>query len=252
MPHLEWGALRRDEVSALLADGAIAALPTGALEQHGEHLPTETDNHLVVHVLREASIRSAATIVTLPLLPYGFSPYHLRFGATVSFSAHTYLNVLSDICSSVREAGTRTLVILNGHGGNTSPMKMASHDASTDNFHVVTLSYWDIANDSAAQIFTEDGEFGHAGQAETSLLLATRPESVGRLPELFEPLRDGVRPPTVSLLGESGVIGNPNAASAALGQEFLEIVIARIANAFDAIAAPHPAFAPSISQGGER
>lgn len=256
MPRHDWGALRRDEVTALFQEGAVAALAVGALEQHGDHLPTDTDNHIVSHVLSEAADRCRSTIVALPPLPYGFSPYHIRFGATISLTAATYLTVLRDICASVRISGAGTLVILNGHGGNVSPLKMTSHELSTESFHVVAFSYWDVVADAAKVLFAEDGELGHAGQAETSLLLATRPDSVQQLPAPFEPVRAGVKPPTASLLGDTGVIGDPNAGSAALGEQFLAAVIARVAETLDEVlSAPTDASAvgaPSTRDGRPR
>lgn len=226
MPRFDWGSLTRTEVGQHLADGAVVALAVGALEQHGDHLPTDTDNFLVSAFLDEAAERASVDVLVLPPLPFGFSPYHQRFGGTVSLSSAGFLTILSDICASVRTAGATTLVLVNGHGGNAAPLKIVSHENSDHDFSVIALSYWDVVPREAKDLFVQDGgDIGHAGQAETSLSLALRAPLVGTLPDLSEPVRPQIRPPTVEQLGDSGVIGDPYAATAELGAHFAEAVI---------------------------
>ena len=188
--RLEWGSLTRGQVRSALEAGAICGLAVGSLEQHGDHLATDTDTFLARAALQEAAKRCSATVVELPSLPYGFSPYHARFGGTVSLSAVTLLSVMADLTQSVRLAGGRALVIVNGHGGNAGLLKCVSQEQSDREFLVSVVSYWEVARDAATNLFSEDlGDIGHAGQAETALSLALRDhglagESTSDIPQI--------------------------------------------------------------------
>jgi creatinine amidohydrolase len=228
--------MARGAVAADLEGGAVAAMALGALEQHGDHLPTDTDTFLAQRLLQEAADRSATQVVLLPPLPFGFSSYHARFGATISLRAETLLAVLRDVAASVRGAGARRFLVVNGHGGNAAPLRIVGHELSDEQFSFLAISYWDLAVDAARSIFEEDnGHFGHAGQLETSLLLALRPTDV-QLPALaHEPVQPGPRPPTVDQLGESGVIGDPSSADASIGEQFRAAVVAALATYLDSL-----------------
>jgi creatinine amidohydrolase len=229
-PIAEWGALTRSQVSDRFTAGALAALAVGALEQHGEHLPTDTDNFLAGAVLREAVARTKADVVVLPAVPFGFSPYHKRFGGTIALRSETYLALMRDVCTSVRDAGARTLVIVNGHGGNMGPLRIVSQENSIDGFTAIAASYWDLASPGARAAFaTDGGQFGHAGQFETSLSLALRDGVVGEPSSAFEPARQLAASVTRDLLGDSGVIGDPRAAEAGLGRAFFDDAVEGLA-----------------------
>ncbi|MGE3799099.1 MAG: creatininase family protein, partial [Thermomicrobiales bacterium] len=76
--------LTREEIGRRARDGAIAVLPTGAIEQHGPHLPVGTDTFAVEHIVRfaAASIADRVPVLVTPTLPFGCSPHHLSFGGT--------------------------------------------------------------------------------------------------------------------------------------------------------------------------
>lgn len=239
MAAVSWGESTRSEVAELLGCGAVAAIAVGALEQHGEHLPTDTDTFFASQVLAAAAARSSGTIVLLPALPFGFSPYHVRFGGTVSLCSGTFLAVLADVCTSVREAGASALVIVNGHGGNAGLLRAVSHEQSSAAFAVVAASYWDFAPAAAREGFSDDdGHVGHAGQFETSLALALRPSQVGSADGDWRPAQAVGVAVTRELLGDSGVIGNPAAASRELGQAFFERAVGGVAELLDQLVRP--------------
>jgi creatinine amidohydrolase len=232
--RLAWSELTRREVGLAVERGAVCAIGVGSLEQHGDHLPTDTDTFMASSVLNEAADRCTSTVITLPPIPYGFSPYHMRFGGTVSLSAATFSALIRDICSSVRAAGAGLLLVINGHGGNEGLLRAVSQEETGADFSVVPVSYWNAAIQDGRRIFTVDGGFvGHAGQAETSLALALRSDLVGRTPREFESITEPPLLPTRSRLGSSGVIGDPGAGSAELGHKFFEIVVGALAAFFD-------------------
>jgi creatinine amidohydrolase len=239
MTLLEWGSASRDVVTAELARGTPVVLPVGALEQHGDHLSTDTDAYIATAVVREGATRARSTVVALPCLPFGVSPYHARFGGTVWLSGPTFVAVFTDICNAVREAGARVLLAVNGHGGNIGSLDTVGLTASDASFSVIPISYWDLAPEEAVKVFAADkGAIGHAGQAETSLALAIRGSSVREFCDGahesidVELARDRA---AVDGLGNSGVVGDPSSASAEAGKEFFDAVCTELAAIFDAV-----------------
>ena len=91
------------DVGALRGDRIVALLPTGAYEQHGPHLPIETDTYLVSVVCSEAADRASAgdpglEVLLLPTIPIGRSSHHLDFPGSLSVSAETYIKLIEEVC----------------------------------------------------------------------------------------------------------------------------------------------------------
>lgn len=237
MTLLNWAELSRDAVSEVIGRAAVV-LPLGALEQHGPHLATGTDFIVARHVVEQAAEKALNPVLVLPALPFGLSHYHARFGATVSIGGKTLTGMLMDIARSVRASGGSRFFVVNGHGGNRGVCTTLSLEMSTADFHVIALSYWDLVSELARSLFTEDkGSIGHAGQAETSILLAVRPDlcEIGKkVPH--EDVGPAIGMTAVQRLGTTGVSGDPSAGSADLGKKFIDAVVARLADLFDGAA----------------
>lgn len=175
MTLLRWAETDRETLRRILPE-ALVVLPLGATEQHGPHLPTGTDALLAATVAERAAERAAPAssrpLVLAPPLPFGASDHHLPFGGTLSLTPETLLQVLLDLLRSVAAAGGRRLLLVNGHGGNTGVCHAAAAAAAArHDLTVAHLDYWHVA--------TEGGQVpGHAGEFETSLMLAVRPELV--------------------------------------------------------------------------
>jgi creatinine amidohydrolase len=168
--HL-WAEMTRDEV-ARIAPRALTVLPVASIEQHGPHLPTVTDTALVDAVLDRACelLPDGTTILRAPTLCYGASDHHLAFGATLSLTSSTFEAVLRDLLRSLALAGCSRVLIVNGHGGNESICRVAAGDAAREHELVVaTASYWQLEAPPEGIPFP-----GHAGQFETSMLLAAK------------------------------------------------------------------------------
>src|SRR5438034_9863512 len=119
----------RTELAALAPD-ALLVLPTGAIEQHGPHLPIGTDFFAVEHVTRTAAAEAAAQIPVLvtPTMPFGSSHHHLPFGGTMSLSTETYYRVIYELAESLIVSGFRRMFIVNGHGGNNELIQLVARD----------------------------------------------------------------------------------------------------------------------------
>jgi creatinine amidohydrolase len=236
---------------AIAADHAadhLLVLPTGAVEQHGPHLPTGTDTFCVEHIARSAAGAVAARIPILvaPTLPYGSSHHHLPFGATMSLRTDTYLRVLMDLLESLVGANFWRVFVLNGHGGNHELVQLAVRDLALTTgteAHLAAGSWWTIANDRLMRDGApERGRFpGHAGAFESSLLLALRPELV-REPRPGRTYGPGLdpRPFAASYRVEEqgfwssfdGFTDSPETGRAEHGQAYLASAIAAVSEAF--------------------
>lgn len=174
---LRWADVDRHVLTSHLPE-AVVLVPVGATEQHGPHLPTGTDA-LIAAGICEAAVdraaqRSERPLILAPTLAFGASDHHLPFGGTLSLSPETLLAVLLDLARSVAAQGGRRLALVNGHGGNVGVCHAAAAAASTRyGLAVGHLDYWRLA-----QAEPDVPVPGHAGEFETSIVLALRPDLV--------------------------------------------------------------------------
>ena len=226
MTERQLANVTRSDLHERSAAGAICLLPIGSLEQHGEHLPLLTDTLLAHTVCLRAAGLCERDVLVAPPLWAGFSPHHLRFGATVSLSQETFLAVVREVAQGLG-ALFSTVVVVNGHGGNRGLLSSLTLELG-----LRVIDYWELAPDTARELFVRDGgSIGHAGELETSLVLAAAPDRVGAAAAGFVPSPAGDSLLYGPDLGESGVIGDPHAASAASGAAFLEacsVALARL------------------------
>jgi mycofactocin precursor peptide peptidase len=204
---MRWPALARDCAQHLLA------VPLGATEQHGPHLPLGTDTAIAEELCRRLAER-VPNILVAPAIPYGSSGEHAGFPGTLSIGQTALELLLTEL---VRSADAFAGVILvNAHGGNLQPLQAARRTLHSEGRHVLVWMPRGPGTDS------------HAGHTETSVMLHLEPAHVDStamregnttpLPELIDHLRtDGV-----AAISPNGVLGDPTHADAAAGTEILE------------------------------
>jgi len=158
------------------APAGVLVLPTGAVEQHGPHLPLGVDAWIAHAVALGAAARSGRAAVAEPL-PYGCSSHHLAFAGTASLSPATFIAVVRDVCASLARDGASVLVI-NGHGGNRAALDVALVELGAVGVRASAVSYFDLIRDDLPEL--ADDEVGHACALETSLMLHLWPASVRR------------------------------------------------------------------------
>lgn len=179
-----------------LAPHTVALLPVAATEQHGPHLAVSTDSAMAGYVAQQAEEALPDDVMLCPVLPFGSSHHHLGFGGTLSISHETYVRVLVDLVESLLQGGFRRIVILNGHGGNITPGRLAltclSHrfdDGLMPNIAFAT--YWEVGGSAfAGDAPMETPSLSHACEYETSMMLHLHPERVH-----MEKARAAQRPP---------------------------------------------------------
>jgi creatinine amidohydrolase len=244
--YLNW-----KQVDALPRESTLLVLPTAAIEQHGHHLPLATDtlinNLLLGHALRK--LPADLPVYALPPVHYGKSNEHIGFPGTLSVSASTFMAVLRDLGSSLSKAGFRRLVLYNTHGGNTSLIDVMSRDLRAE-FGLRTFALHGSGGISFEGLDPQERAYGfHAGEVETSFLLASVPELVDRsaytsnyIADISKPamLLPENAPATFAWLtrdiASSGVMGDPRPASAEKGERWLQQASTRLAAALEEMA----------------
>jgi creatinine amidohydrolase len=158
----------------------VAVLPVAATEQHGPHLPVSVDCDLIEGVVQASlgHLPNNLPVLFLPTQSIGKSNEHIR----LTLSAHTLINLWMDIGASVARAGVKKLVLLNSHGGQVSVMDIVARDLRCDHDMLVFSTSWynlPLGDMVLNQFTAAEHRFGiHAGDIETSMMLALRPDLV--------------------------------------------------------------------------
>lgn len=165
-----------------LAPISTVLIPTSSTEQHGPHLPINTDAAVVRAITQQAVERASeeVSVLVAPPLHFGFSPHHL-FACALSLTSTTFYRVIYELASSLAGAGFRRIFFLNSHGGNEECEKLLAKDLVIS--HDVTIaacSYWNIAEPALRKVGARDLGFipGHAGGFETALMMAIAPDLI--------------------------------------------------------------------------
>ena len=178
---VEWDRMCRGELARAAEKGSIVVLPVGAMEQHGPHLPVNTDVVTVWHVaVTAARLLEDVPIVVAPPVWSGLSPYHMTYAGTISLRLETLAKLVEDICTSIAAHGFRAIVLLNGHGGNRGLLKgMALELRDRLEIPVLAVTYWDLMMETIEAVREGQGRsIGHAGEMETSIQLFLQEELV--------------------------------------------------------------------------
>ena len=179
-----WADLSTRDFAQLDAARTIAVLPVAATEQHGPHLPVSVDTVLVDGVVAAtlAHLPDALPVLFLPTQAVGLSPEHQRFPGTLTLSAETVIRLWTEIGESVARAGIKKLVLLNSHGGQVSVMDIVARDLRARlDLLVYSVNWFNLPLGSEVDsLFSSDEHrFGiHAGEIETSMMLALSPDQV--------------------------------------------------------------------------
>ncbi|HYD75245.1 creatininase family protein [Ramlibacter sp.] len=188
LPSRFWSDLTTREFARLQASGeaadVVAVLPVGATEQHGPHLPVSVDATLVegIVVASLPHLPAELPVLFLPTQVVGKSTEHIRFPGTLTLSAETTIRLWTEIGESVARAGVRRLVLFNAHGGHVALMDIVARELRTRcELIVFSASWYDLplGDEVTGRFPPAEHRFGiHAGDIETSMMLALRPQWV--------------------------------------------------------------------------
>ncbi|MBI4921492.1 MAG: creatininase family protein [Devosia nanyangense] len=245
-----WEEMTFDAIDAVDRNVPVF-LNISAIEQHGKHLPVNTDAATGAYLLDRLHRLMPSDVLILPQVKVCCSSHHLDFNGTLSVSHTTLLAYVTDMLDCVANAGFRNIVILNSHGGNQAigQVILETLGSRHKTTRFVFGSWWRIAGEKLWAL-NESGPYGvgHACEFETSLMMLIAPELVREAAiedrhyvETFEWANaDLLRAPTASLYrtmkqisGGIGAIGDARAASVEKGEAIAALVtegLAKIAS----------------------
>ena len=242
---MRWQDLTSPTLDRHLDDTTVVVGALGAIEQHGPHLPLDTDTVIAEALLDAALARvdSSLDVVVLPPMAIGASDEHKSFPGTLGFDAVTVARMLETIGADVARAGGRRVVWVNGHGGNRAAMDIAGL-ALRRRFGMLAVkcTYTRLGPPPGGDL-AELARGFHGGWLETALMLHLAPDrvQVDRLADFRASNIDGrgngllgpEGPASFAWLSEDlnteGVIGNAAAATAEQGARLVDFYAERIA-----------------------
>lgn len=176
LENMNWPAI------AEAAKKAVVVLPLGSIEQHGPHLGVATDSVCAASIAAGAEAERPMEVLLCPALVIGSSHHHRAFAGTLSCSPELYSRVIVELVESILRWGATRVVLLNGHGGNITPVRQALSMLGAEKdlpALVVLATYWELAGRAfAGAPPLETPALSHACEYETSLMLELRPEAV--------------------------------------------------------------------------
>jgi creatinine amidohydrolase/Fe(II)-dependent formamide hydrolase-like protein len=237
------GELTWVDVKEFLKKHQTAIVPVGSCEQHGPHLPLDTDAYDAFWLSLKAAEKAQCALVTPPIY-YGVSLHHMDFPGTVTLNPQTLEQVAYEIGLCLVKHGFEKILFENGHGGNTPALEAAAQRIKAEAEAFVAIDTVSLIPDFIEQ-FIETPYDAHAGEFETSTSLANRENAVVKeriaKPQIALPkskyTKIGLKEvgPKVSWafrtkeISSTGVIGDPTKASKEKGEKAWKLAIERLA-----------------------
>jgi len=181
LPTKYWAEMSWRDFAAAEMSKVVAVLPVAAIEQHGPHLPVGVDTFINEGYLGRAVNRVAADlpVLFLPVQAIGKSNEHIEFPGTLTFSLETVTRAWTEIGDSVARAGCRKLIFMNSHGGNVPVIDAIVRELRVRHRMLAVHAAWHRLGYPEGLFSARERAHGiHGGDAETSLMLAFRPQNV--------------------------------------------------------------------------
>jgi creatinine amidohydrolase len=224
---LDMGRATLPEIRDFVSRHPFAILPVGSTEQHGPHLPTNTDTLIAEAMARETA--KLSTGLVLPAVPLGYAWVWKDVPASLTLGFETYMRVIRDTVDSLSRWGVKAVYIMSGHGSNPQPVKHALRELIHEQIDIKVLygMYAGLATmTQEAESETWHGDL-HAEEIETSLMLAIAPELVRMdlAASDYPPAPPDYGKSELSMghLMRSGVFGDPTKATAEKGRRWLDL-----------------------------
>jgi creatinine amidohydrolase len=219
----------------------VVILPVGSVEDHGQHLPLDTDNFLIWSVCEAAAQRVPEEILLMPLVSYGFETHHMDFPGTIDIKVEHMLHFVLDITKSVAHHGFTRILIADGHGSNMPILDLAARQTILETNSLCATFIWPslAAKEIAKVRQSERGGMAHACELETSVYLYLDEQRVQMnkaKKEIGMPASEFIwmdlmeRSPVLlmdqwSRFSKSAVSGDPTLATAEKGKVVFEAVV---------------------------
>ena len=231
------GELTWQEAEIMMKEARAIIVPLGSTEQHGYHLPLNTDSTIADYLALEVAKRTNCLVT--PTLTYGQVWSAKDFPGTIAIQERTYINFLKDIVTSLESKSPRNIILFSGHLGNVAPSKIAARELLDEKGfnNVYHFSYIVDMKQAASGIMETElwhGSGLHGGEMETSVLLRITPELV----RMDKAQADyPVRPPDLDIrpiswidFARQGIFGDPTKATSEKGERFIERTLQQLAD----------------------
>ena len=237
--RLSWPEVRR-----AAGEDRVALIPTGTLEDHGLHLPIDTDVRIITEVCRRAAEEAPDDIILLPTIVHGYSPHHMDFPGPITIEWDTFVRYCKDVGTSLARHGFGRMLFYNGHGSNQNLVEMAARLVMLDHPNVVAAAAFYLLSRRGVEALEQIRESGvggmaHADELETSIYLSIDPAAVDMASAVDEqgyPAGESARlewwadgplryMPWWSSFSRTGVQGMPSVATAEKGKAFLDAAV---------------------------
>lgn len=242
MEHeVAWERLTAAEIQARAKPATVVVMPVASIEQHGPHLATGVDMWLAGEVAARSArkLQAAGTpALVTPTVWTGLAEHHMPFGGTITLDEASFAAIVGGVARSVARQGFRRIALLNGHGGNIEAIATAAAVLTRGlGVPVVGVTYWLANADTFGAILETQPNVMHACEAETSMVMAIRGEAV-RVDRIAQAVPKRGVPPAppgfkryrgFDAMTDTGVLGDPRAASAEKGERLFEAAAARLA-----------------------
>lgn len=215
------------EVRKIINEKTVAILVFGACENHGDHMPFGSDFIFPAEIAKRVAT-NIRNVIVLPAIPYGVSLHHDKFQMTMSINPETMIGIISDLLSSLNQNQISRVLIINGHDGNIGPIEIAARSIKNKHPEMTIAcleSWWVLVGQLKKDLFEVWNGLGHGGEAETSAVLAVRPDLVNLasapkdvIPRLPENIRIFWK---FDELTSTGATGAPQKANIKKGNEIL-------------------------------
>ena len=229
------------EMTEVVKRQPVVVLPIGSVEDHGAHLPLDTDNFLIWNICEEAARRADGEILLMPQVPYGYETHHMDFPGTIDIQPEHLLHFMLDITKSVAHHGFKRILIADGHGSNMPILDLVARRTNIETGALCAAFIWPSLAPAAVRSVrqTPRGGMAHACELETSVYLHLDASGVRMdkaraetgMPEsefIWMDLMEGS--PVVLMdhwtrFSKSGVSGDPTVATAEKGKVVFEAVV---------------------------
>jgi creatinine amidohydrolase len=236
-----WRDLTRLEIDGLDKKTPVV-LPLAAIEQHGDHLPVDTDLKIGEHFCQHLDKAIGEEVLIVPPVAVTCSGHHLDFAGTLSVTHKVFFDYVSDLINSIIHQGFLKIILFNSHGGNQAIGQaiIESSGLLHPKAHLLMISWWKLASEKFQEISEAGfGGRGHACELETSVIAAAdekmvRKDKIKHTPlakmpkwargDLLQAAPVGYHRTMREWTGD-GVFGNPELFSAAKGRKITAVVV---------------------------
>jgi creatinine amidohydrolase len=235
--HLTWENVRDADKDR------VVILNVSATEDHGPHMPLDTDTVLGMAVAEGVAAAAPDEVFVMPAVPYGFNEHHKDFPGVIWIQPETLIAFVCDICKSLAHHGFRRILLLNSHGSNHPVLDLAARKTVIETGVIcVSASYWNLMSARINEIrASEMGGIAHAGEFEAAMYMHLHPERVDLSRAATQNVHDAnskffnldladkgggaMLMRWWSAVSPDGTMGDPTVATAGNGKKFLAAAI---------------------------